>query len=94
MFRMLIVAVILTVAVVKYMPNHLDEVAESEAVQAVRDFGEGTVPMFRSRLDAGASCAELISIRDTYDPLSTEVARMNEELGEIGCTSVSSTRAE
>jgi hypothetical protein len=94
MYRMLIVAAILTLVAVRYLPNHLKEgVAASSAVQAVQDFGEGTVPMFRTRLEAGASCAELISIRDTYTPGSTEVANMNAELREIGCVSVSSSRS-
>lgn len=48
---------------------------------------------FKQRLDAGASCAELFDIRNTLDPKSPVVVRMNEELRGIGCYSSGSVRS-
>ncbi len=48
---------------------------------------------FKQRLDAGASCAELFDIRNSLDPKSSVVVRMNEELRGIGCYSSSSVRS-
>lgn len=96
MLRLVIVAAILAGAVVLYLPDGLDSASESTpaaALRTVRDLGNGASPAFRARLDGGASCAELISIRDTYDPLSSEVALMNDELDAIGCPSISSVRS-
>jgi hypothetical protein len=33
-----------------------------------------------------------MSIRDTFDPASLDVARMNDQLRSVGCTTVTSTR--
>lgn len=48
---------------------------------------------FKQRLDAGASCAELFGIRNSLDPKSPVVERMNEELRGIGCYSSSNVRS-
>jgi hypothetical protein len=48
---------------------------------------------FKQRLDAGASCAELLEIRNSLDPKATVVVRMNEELREVGCYSSESVRS-
>ena len=47
---------------------------------------------FQERLQAGADCAELFEIRNSVDPSSPDVPRMNSALREIGCFSSSSTR--
>jgi hypothetical protein len=48
---------------------------------------------FKQRLDAGASCPELFDIRNSLDPKSPLVVKMNEELRGIGCYSSSSVRS-
>ncbi len=50
-------------------------------------------PGFKQRLDDGASCAELFDIRNSLDPKSPVVVRINEELRGIGCYSSSSVRS-
>jgi hypothetical protein len=50
-------------------------------------------PEFKQRLDDGASCAELFDIRNSLDPKSPVVVRINEELRGIGCYSSSSVRS-
>jgi len=93
MLRALIVAVILAFAVVTFKPDLLENASDVGPGRVVRDFGENTLPpAFRVRLEAGAECAELISIQDTYTRSSEEVARMSDELRAIGCNSVSSMR--
>jgi len=67
--------------------NTNSQVQSSEPSPAVDYSG------FRQRLDAGGSCAELFDIRNSLDPKSPVVVRMNEELRGIGCYSSSSIRS-
>jgi hypothetical protein len=92
MVRMILVVLILGFGVVTFMPDLLrDSTSGTGVAPTLRQLSEG-VPQFDSRLDAGAGCAELISVRDTFEPSRPEVARMNEKLGAIGCDSPASER--
>jgi hypothetical protein len=51
----------------------------------VKDYEE-----FRSAVGSGASCAELIDIKNGFD--GRERARMERDLREIGCTTADSPR--
>ena len=47
---------------------------------------------FSERLNAGASCQELFALRNSADPSSPQIPRMNAALREIGCFSSGSVR--
>ena len=47
---------------------------------------------FMRELEAGASCEELFAIRNSADPKSPIISRMNTELSSVGCHSSSSIR--
>ena len=49
---------------------------------------------FTDRLSAGATCEELFQIRNSVDPGSPDIDRMNADLRSIGCFSSSSTRTK
>jgi hypothetical protein len=53
----------------------------------VKDYGE-----FRSAVNAGASCSELIDIKNGFE--GRERARMERDLREIGCTSTATSRTD
>ena len=48
--------------------------------------------LFQERLRAGADCPELFDIRNSADPKSLDIPKMNDGLREIGCRGSSSTR--
>lgn len=52
----------------------------------------GTAKTIRTRIDAGASCAELFEARNVINPQSPDIPAINASLREIGCYSSSSTR--
>jgi hypothetical protein len=88
------IVAIVGVGIVLFMPDMLKPVSDSgEArIDAIGQVAGGRTPRFQKRFEAGASCAELMSIRDTFDPASLDVARMNDQLRSVGCTTVTSTR--
>jgi hypothetical protein len=94
MIRLLIIVVVVSLAIVTFMPDLLGPASDSgtRRVDAIREVAGGRTPQFQKRLEAGAGCAELLSIRDTYDPSSPDVGRMNDQLRDIGCDSATSTR--
>jgi hypothetical protein len=51
-------------------------------------------PAFQDRLSAGATCEELFGIRNALDPKSPLIERMNQDLREVGCYSISSVRTD
>lgn len=54
----------------------------------------GAYAAFQQRLEAGATCEELFTIRNATDPKSTLPERRNRALREIGCYSSSSARSD
>lgn len=96
MLRLVLVLAIVGFAIVTFMPDELQPLKDSGSnrVEAIRNVVGGRVPRFRKRLEGGASCQELMGIRDTYDPASLDVADMNAKLAEIGCTSLTSVRTD
>jgi hypothetical protein len=92
MVRLVIVISISAFAIIKFFPVEPGDDGPVTAVANVREVMGETSPRFHARLVAGADCSELIALRDTYDPDSVHVGRMNEELRAIGCDSPSSTR--
>ena len=48
--------------------------------------------LFQERLRAGADCPELFDIRNSADPKSLDIPKMNDGLREIGCHGSSSSR--
>jgi hypothetical protein len=47
---------------------------------------------FSTALQVGANCQDLFEIRNTADPKSASIERMNEDLRSVGCFFSSSTR--
>ncbi len=47
---------------------------------------------FKARLAEGADCAELFEIRNSLEPSSGDIPRINEDLRSVGCYSSTSTR--
>jgi hypothetical protein len=96
MIRLVLIVAIVGFAIVTFMPNQLQGLKDSGSnrVEAIRDVVGGRVPRFQKRLEGGASCQELMGIRDTYDPASADVADMNAKLSAIGCTSITSARID
>lgn len=96
MLRLVLIVAIVGFAIVTFMPEQLQPLKDSgsDRVEAIRDVVGGRVPRFQKRLEGGASCQELMGIRDTYDPASLDVEDMNAKLAEIGCTSLTSTRID
>ena len=54
----------------------------------------GAYAAFQQRLEAGATCEELFTIRNEIDPKSPLPERMNRALREVGCYLSSSTRSD
>jgi len=54
---------------------------------------ENNYSIFKERLDAGATCQELFSLRNSFDPSSADTPKINEDLRSIGCHSNSSVRS-
>ena len=87
MVRLVMYVSVSAIAIVSLFP-----VFDSSCGGTLCEVMSTTSPRFHVRLEAGADCFELIAVRDTYDPSSPEVQRMNDELGAIGCDSAASIR--
>lgn len=96
MLRLVLILAVVGFAIVTFMPSQLQPLKDSGSnrVEAIRNVVGGRVPRFQKRLEGGASCEELMGIRDTYDPASLDVADMNAKLTGIGCTSITSARID
>lgn len=49
---------------------------------------------FRSAVDSGATCSQLIEMRSNFDDRPQMQERIDADLHEIGCTSTSSERTD
>jgi len=87
MLRVLFFGAIVFVAVVHFAPGLMDPALDTApVVRAVGKFGNQPLPpAFNARLEAGAECPELIAVRNAYSRSAEETARMDAELGKVGC---------